>query len=661
MALSFLRRHQKTVFYPLVVVIIITFVLLFGAGDLTTPNTGVRNVGTINGETITEPVAKAFVHRFELATGRAIGRRQSTSMYYFAVLEQMARQRMAEANALRVSDYEVARQKLRWALQNEDRYQGPDGEANGHITGPEFRRMLHEANVTEGELDKGLREEARHAYLMGGQRAWPFPKEQPDQDGSYNFSFVPTPGLLAMGISPSEYDQYLLYAQRGQRLRLRYRDFAVEAFMDEVEAPEDEEVRTYYDENKQKGAEAAPVLYTQPGAKLQILYGTYEDFKKRAEPTDEALREEYERVKDERYRRLNAEGEPEYQPLEEVKEELADRMRQNLGRQKLDEALEAAQEDFDARIEALRTAEDEGEAAAEGEQEQEGEAEEEQPPRPDLAAKVDLAALAEKHGLRYMAFDEYKSREALQEEIEPLGRLWGVADRVFDPEGLPELKGSLTQTYLMDGRALYRVSDFKAATLKPLEQAREEIVRTLRRPRARDAAKEAADAFVDRMAEGDVEWRELEDTGLLPSTRREVAQFDELPVGHVRTIETSRLEQGESQTVFRSGMLVARDIPDYEAYRQDPMREQLARRQAWEVFLQNSPNAMQLRNQQQFQQFKQRWAMMQGRDPSTVSNGEFQEYLMNMWREDVRLQHWRTSDFLSKYEISLDESLTQNQ
>ncbi len=119
---------------------------------------------------------------------------------------------------------------------------------------------------------------------------------------------------------------YVSYCQDNQKVRLWYRAFRSQDFEAEVDKPTQEEIKKYFEKNKDKEAKTEGALYQEPRLSADVFYIQAKDVEVKLEPDENAMKAFYSQNKEKFWK---AEGwdakKPVFKPLEEVKEDLVKR------------------------------------------------------------------------------------------------------------------------------------------------------------------------------------------------------------------------------------------------------------------------------------------------------------------------------------------------
>ncbi len=309
MAIGFLRQHQKTLLWPLAIVIIVTFVFMWGGPRATGSGSDVAEVG---GRPISDIELAARKRILMEITQRRVEDGDA--------LINIVRADAARNLGLGVADEEI-REFLRAVVKRSLK--------KSELTTEDYRKWLH-----ENDIDPQLLQNVVSEILL---------QEKGER-------------LLDASATITRQELFLAYCRQKDMLTVRYVDFSSASFRDRIDQPTDEDAKKYFDTNKKGGRREAPDLFHPKNAKVDYIFASFKDFQAKVEVTKEKLEFHYEATKH-RYHAEededgDAEGEegdhPKHKDFEQVKAEVEKDFREKEGRPLATEAVRKAIEEAKA-------------------------------------------------------------------------------------------------------------------------------------------------------------------------------------------------------------------------------------------------------------------------------------------------------------------------
>jgi len=216
---------------PLAVIVIISFVFLWGGGGLSGGGAGEAAWVRIGGETITASQLAAYRQALLVIAQTGLPVRDNERYYLLAA-------KLAERAGVRISA-DQARDAIR-AIMSSPRLLG-----KRDFTNAEYRARLTELRVMPTVFEEFVRRFLAAETLSGVMRS-----------GGY--------------VSGEEFK--LAFKRDNDRMKLRVKDFKVADFEKEVAAPTDEEIATYYEEHKLLPLDNSIALATEPEVSIEYAF-----------------------------------------------------------------------------------------------------------------------------------------------------------------------------------------------------------------------------------------------------------------------------------------------------------------------------------------------------------------------------------------------------
>jgi len=546
-SIGFLRRHQKRIFWPLAIIIIITFVF-WGAGSALMKRRGGGSYAEIDGRAISAEEMSSTRRALAHLTFRPVA---DGDMFRWIISTNAARDFGMGASTSEVRDYLQERMK---------RHLGEK------FTHKDYVDHLAEMNFTETQLT-GLAED----HLMQTKMVH----------------------LLDESSAVTSEELYLHYCWNKDMLTIRHVDFPSKDYREGVAEPDEAEILTYHAEGVRKGYEGAPELFKAPTAEIRYVFASYEDLEAKVEVTEEELKAHYEKTK----HKYHAEPEPE-KPKEEDAEK-APEDAEACDAKDAEDAAAAAGDQTPAEAEAEAPAE--GEAAAE--EGEEGETDGHPPHKPfeEVRAEVekdyretnakakarelmgelttrlnadgaDAGKIAKESGLALAKAGPFTYEDT--KELEPFGKAGGLGAEIFygmeRPEGESRPKWSdLVRTE--KGSLVFDLLELKEAEELELAACREKIIEKLVTRRAAGAAADAAKEARKAIRDGSFDQALMQETGPLQATDPAVKPFRDKPVGEVSQVYKAPVDDpgDDDGPTYRVAILSDRASPSRKAFADD--------------------------------------------------------------------------------------------
>jgi len=232
-ALQWFRKHQKRVLYPLTAVVVVTFVFLWGGSRRGRAGRGGEVVAEVGGE----PLTRAQQFRL-LNIVRRLRQAMAIEADELAPIRYLMRARAARDSGIQVSREQL--QDVVRGIMSSDAWLGSE-----RFTEAEYRSCLSGYNIAAVEFESFL-EDVLAGDLM-------------------TEAVVRTAYL-------TEQERYLAYCRERDRIRLRTRDFPVKDHEKDAPAPTDDDLRKYYDENKDLDPESELALATEAEVALEYCF-----------------------------------------------------------------------------------------------------------------------------------------------------------------------------------------------------------------------------------------------------------------------------------------------------------------------------------------------------------------------------------------------------
>ena len=362
-------------------------------------------------------------------------------------------------------------------------------------------------------------------------------------------------------------DLFLNYLKEKMQVRMLFKEFRAEDFEVKVEKPKAEALQEYYDQHKDLKSYDPNGLYTKAVLSAEALYISTKDLKAKMQPTEEELKQYYDRlkvifwVKD----KTQPAGKDNVKPYDEVKAEVREKY--------VEDSLYKTKDDLFKKLQdAFKEADKKAQLAGQD---------------------VDLAQLAAAHGMTYWRTKALKLEEFLKgdeklsaDNFKPATQLFSLGVPDTDPE--KEKKKALIRNDIQTDRpfgkddqaghlALRLPKDgFNAARLMPLAEATPEIEKRLIHQSAEKLAKAEADKAFDQWSKGEnvpqpealqdeifIHKKEDRDLSMLA----QLYFFDPKPVGEVLPVATDR--DKDQKVTYKVGFVVSVTLPTVENYDQD--------------------------------------------------------------------------------------------
>lgn len=557
MSIGFLRRHQKRIFWPLAIIIIITFVF-WGAGSALMKRRGGSSYAEIDGRAISAEEMAAARRALAHLTFRPVA---DGDMFRWIISTNAARDFGMGASTSEIRDYLQERMK---------RHLGEK------FTHKDYVDHLAEMNFTETQLT-GLAGD----HLMQTKMVH----------------------LLDESSAVTSEELYLHYCWNKDMLTIRHVDFPSKDYREGVAEPDEAEILTYHAEGVRKGYEGAPELFRPPTAEIRYVFASYEDLEAKVEATEEKLKAHYEKTK----HRYHAEPEPkEEEPKEEAKEEDAPKAPEDAeaGDAKAAEDAVAAEAPAEAApAEAEAEAPAEGEAAAEEGEHEEGEADGHPAHKPFEKVRVevekdyretnakakarelmgelttrlnadgaDAEKIAGESGLALAKAGPFTYEDT--KELEPFGKAGGLGAEIFygmkDPERGAAPKWS-DPVHTKKGSLVFELLELKEAEELELAACREKIIEKLVTRRAAGAAADAAKEARKAIRDGSFDQARMQETGPLQASDPAVKPFRDKPVGEVSQVYKAPVDDPDAAAgpTYRVAILSDRASPSRKAFADD--------------------------------------------------------------------------------------------
>ena len=280
MILEWLRRHKKSVYKPLAVVVVITFTFLWGSSRSMSRQhyTGGMRI-SIGGKTITEQEFDRFSNAYMMLVGRRVPDQYTFRMLVDREIDRQVGVAVAPA-AVEKAITSILKQRL--AVEKVDDTSYTTYLRQYGMTGPDFEAMVAEQMASQ-ELS----------------------------------------GTIQTAALFSDDELFIAYRRDKQELTYRYKDFPVKDSMAGVAEPTEEELKSYHSTFSVLPEGDKDALVNPSQYRLVYLLADESAFEKKVKVTEDDLKKEYEQVKEWRYAvEKPAEGAPAFKLFEEVKAEV---------------------------------------------------------------------------------------------------------------------------------------------------------------------------------------------------------------------------------------------------------------------------------------------------------------------------------------------------
>ncbi|MCW8132823.1 MAG: hypothetical protein KIS92_20925 [Planctomycetota bacterium] len=533
MQLEWFRQHHKKVFWLVAIVVIPSFILWIPTGKTTGESGGAS--GGPSGFFFHADGSKENVSWDQIFNKRL---EYTRFLRQGEVSGKDALQLMGQNKVAAELGFDAGPEELKTFLRERIRQQ--TGKA---VVSPEVVELfLHERSLTESQFQRlGYEMKIFQKYLETVRAQFRAPDNQ----------------------------LFLNYCMEKSTVRMLFAELETKDFEAKVDAPKAEEIKDYYEKNKDVTPPSRAALYTRPTLSVNAFGLTLKAVKESMKPTEEQLKGYYDLFKIVRYKIDEKKG-PDPENLKKY-EDVKDLVAQDYIR---DNVIPAKNK----KLEAFRKAFREAQVKAEAEKK-----------------PVDYAALAKDHGLllwrtKPLTEEGYeKGSEALEApDFKFAADLFETAapDPKPDNEKIKAIMRKMLQAERTVGKdeqeayVLLQIPEdgYRKAEPMSLEEATPEIARRLVQNAAIEKAKKAADELYAQWAKGEniPKPAELHDETFTIETRNRLGQAylsDPKPIGEVlKPVFDYAKDEDQNDPrrfVFRVGFAVDRTMPSYETYEKD--------------------------------------------------------------------------------------------
>ncbi|MBN1809881.1 MAG: SurA N-terminal domain-containing protein [Planctomycetes bacterium] len=428
MALNWLRRHQKSVFKPLAVIVVITFVFAWGAYK------GKNSGANVSGVRVSIGDRKIGDEEFTRLSRLYTTLNRGRVVPQGALFRQLVRQEIAAQSGVQASPDAASEQVTAIIKDN----LGVDS-----LDEKTYRDYLMQHGVTAAEV---------HKVISDAMAA-----EELDR-------------IVRSSVLFSDEEVFLSYRRERQELTFTYAEFTVAEFMDRVEAPNEEEIAAYHKEHSEVDEDAPDALVHPSQYRILYVLADKNVFEKKVKLSPEEISAHYEKLKELRYREDGGDaGDPVYTPFDEVEKEVEENLRKERGRDLSSEAMDAAVKELtEALGNMLQAAED-------------------NPGTPEKELVSLFADTSAKHGLKHGVID-WVTRDGLK-SLKSLGNASRMEMYLGETATWSNL---IPDVRCDKGRLAASVLGVKPSSPMSLDESRGVIVRKLARSKAVKKAEDEA-------------------------------------------------------------------------------------------------------------------------------------------------------------------------
>ncbi|MCY3022534.1 MAG: hypothetical protein NTW87_26435, partial [Planctomycetota bacterium] len=289
MKLEWYRQHKKFVYWILLPVMVVTMGI-FGASS------ALQSGGSRVGPSARYKVGDTWR---DMGPSEVLNARYVLNQYnpphnrYVSSVEAVRHQVAWRTAAL--AGFELGDEEFKERLLQEIKGRTQQQQVSEKV----YRKLLQSVQLTPVQFENTTRE-------MGQQQKL--------------FEYLRTQSLV------DDKELFVAYAREKEVVRLRYKEFKGEDFLDKTKEPSEEKVKEFYDDNKENVKELKDVMFSKPKLSADMLFlDTEKLFGGEVKPADDELKKCYEKNKA-LWKEAPKTGEPapaagaeKYKPLEEVK------------------------------------------------------------------------------------------------------------------------------------------------------------------------------------------------------------------------------------------------------------------------------------------------------------------------------------------------------